>query len=73
MHYEILIDMWVNFVAVTGPSGSGKTTFLSIAGLLETFNGGTYELDGQDVSNLNEKNVANLETKRLASFFKALI
>ncbi|WP_293748846.1 ATP-binding cassette domain-containing protein, partial [uncultured Paraglaciecola sp.] len=34
------------FVAVTGPSGSGKTTFLNIAGLLETFNSGTYELDG---------------------------
>ena len=29
------------FVAVTGPSGSGKTTFLNIAGLLETFTGGT--------------------------------
>ena len=34
------------FVAVTGPSGSGKTTFLNIAGLLETFTGGTYVLDG---------------------------
>ena len=30
------------FVAVTGPSGSGKTTFLNIAGLLETFNTGSY-------------------------------
>ena len=37
------------FVAVTGPSGSGKTTFLNIAGLLETFTGGTYLLDGEDV------------------------
>src|SRR5580693_8990175 len=34
------------FVAVTGPSGSGKTTFLTIAGLLEEFTGGDYELDG---------------------------
>ena len=34
------------FVAVTGPSGSGKTTFLTIAGLLETFSGGEYHLDG---------------------------
>ena len=34
------------FVAVTGPSGSGKTTFLNIAGLLETFTGGEYHLDG---------------------------
>src|SRR5690606_21807659 len=37
------------FVAVTGPSGSGKTTFLNIAGLLETFTGGDYRLDGVDV------------------------
>ena len=42
------------FVAVTGPSGSGKTTFLNIAGLLETFTGGTYVLDGQDVSGLSD-------------------
>ena len=34
------------FVAVTGPSGSGKTTFMNVAGLLETFDTGTYKLDG---------------------------
>src|SRR3970282_2926355 len=43
-----------DLVAVTGPSGSGKTTFLNIAGLLETFSGGTYTLDGQDVSGLSD-------------------
>jgi putative ABC transport system ATP-binding protein len=42
------------FVAVTGPSGSGKTTFLTIAGLLETFTGGEYHLDGIEVSQLND-------------------
>lgn len=42
------------FVAITGPSGSGKTTFLNIAGLLETFEHGTYMLDGEDVSGLND-------------------
>ena len=35
------------FVAVMGPSGSGKTTFLNVAGLLDTFEGGTYLLDGR--------------------------
>jgi putative ABC transport system ATP-binding protein len=34
------------FIAVMGPSGSGKTTFLNVAGLLETFDSGSYELDG---------------------------
>ena len=42
------------FVAVTGPSGSGKTTFLNIAGLLETFTGGEYMLDGEDVRGLSD-------------------
>ena len=42
------------FVAVTGPSGSGKTTFLTIAGLLESPSSGLYELDGEDVSQLND-------------------
>ena len=43
------------FVAVTGPSGSGKTTFMNVAGLLETFDTGTYKLDGQDVSKLSDE------------------
>jgi ABC-type lipoprotein export system ATPase subunit len=41
------------FVAVMGPSGSGKTTFLNVTGLLETFDGGRYELDGTDVTALH--------------------
>ena len=57
------------FVAVTGPSGSGKTTFLNIAGMLETFNSGTYMLDGEDVSHLNDAVVCAM--KRLALSFKA--
>ena len=41
-----------DFVAVTGPSGSGKTTFLNVAGLLESFDEGSFLLDGEDVSDL---------------------
>src|SRR6476646_7092552 len=43
------------FIAVTGPSGSGKTTFLNVAGLLETFDSGTYKLDGARSRLRNEK------------------
>ena len=46
------------FVAVTGPSGSGKTTFLNVAGLLESFDSGSYELDGSDVTGLGERELA---------------
>lgn len=60
-----------DFVAVTGPSGSGKTTFLNIAGLLETFNGGSYELDGLDVSNLNDKKRSQLRNEKIGFIFQS--
>ncbi|GAA0852714.1 ABC transporter ATP-binding protein [Aliiglaciecola litoralis] len=59
------------FVAVTGPSGSGKTTFLNIAGLLETFEGGRYELDGQDVSHLNDKKRSQLRNEKIGFIFQS--
>ncbi|MGA9573585.1 MAG: ABC transporter ATP-binding protein [Lysobacterales bacterium] len=42
------------FVALTGSSGCGKTTFLNIAGLLESFDAGSYLFDGRDVSQLDD-------------------
>ncbi|MFT6898893.1 MAG: putative ABC transport system ATP-binding protein [Paraglaciecola sp.] len=60
-----------DFVAVTGPSGSGKTTFLNIAGLLESFDGGTFELDGQDVSNLNDKSRSRLRNEKIGFIFQS--
>ena len=60
-----------DFVAVTGPSGSGKTTFLNIAGLLETFEGGTYELDGINVSNLNDKQRSKLRNEKIGFIFQS--
>jgi len=60
-----------DFVAVTGPSGSGKTTFLNIAGLLETFEGGTYLLDGQDVSHLNDKARSQLRNEKIGFIFQS--
>ncbi|MFT4939658.1 MAG: putative ABC transport system ATP-binding protein [Paraglaciecola sp.] len=60
-----------DFVAVTGPSGSGKTTFLNIAGLLETFDGGVFELDGQDVSNLNDKQRSRMRNEKIGFIFQS--
>lgn len=59
------------FVAVTGPSGSGKTTFLNITGMLETFNSGTYSLDGQDVSQLNDKQRSRLRNEKIGFIFQS--
>ena len=59
------------FVAVTGPSGSGKTTFLNITGMLETFDGGTYMLDGQDVKDLNDKQRSRLRNEKIGFIFQS--
>lgn len=60
-----------DFVAVTGPSGSGKTTFLNVAGLLETFDSGTYKLDGQDVSGLNDNQRSRLRNEKIGFIFQS--
>jgi putative ABC transport system ATP-binding protein len=67
-------DLTVNegeFVAVTGPSGSGKTTFLTIAGLLEAFTGGTYMLDGVDVSRMNDNQRSKIRNEKIGFIFQA--
>jgi len=59
------------FVSVTGPSGSGKTTFLNIAGLLEELTGGTYELDGRDISSLNDKERSRVRNEKIGFIFQS--
>jgi len=59
------------FVADTGPSGSGKTTFLTIAGLLEAFNGGRYELDGVDVSGMGDDQRSRIRNQKIGFIFQA--
>ena len=60
-----------DFVSVTGPSGSGKTTFLNIAGLLESFSGGRYELDGRDVSQLSDKERSRVRNEKIGFVFQS--
>ena len=59
------------FVAVMGPSGSGKTTFLNVAGLLDTFEHGTYELDGQDVSRLSDDEMSRIRNRKIGFVFQS--
>jgi putative ABC transport system ATP-binding protein len=60
-----------DFVSVTGPSGSGKTTFLNIAGLLEDLTGGSYELDGRDISKLNDKERSRVRNQKIGFIFQS--
>ena len=59
------------FLAVTGPSGSGKTTFLNIAGLLESFTGGAFQLDGVDVKALDDRARSRLRNEKIGFVFQS--
>jgi putative ABC transport system ATP-binding protein len=59
------------FVAVTGPSGSGKTTFLNVAGLLEEFDSGSYQLEGTDVARLGDDARSRLRNERIGFIFQS--
>ena len=59
------------FVAIMGPSGSGKTTFLNVAGLLDTFEGGTYLLDGKDVSRLTDGEMSRIRNQNIGFIFQS--
>lgn len=59
------------FVAVTGPSGSGKTTFLNVAGLLETYDGGTYQLEGEDVTGLSDNARSAIRNQKIGFIFQS--
>jgi len=59
------------FVALTGSSGSGKTTFLNIAGLLETFDAGSYLLDGRDVSQLDDDQRSLCRNQKIGFIFQS--
>lgn len=58
------------FIAVTGPSGSGKSTFLNVAGLLDTYDKGSYHLDGIDVGGLSDNELSRLRNEKIGFIFQ---
>lgn len=67
------IDLTVpkgEFVAVTGASGSGKTTLLSLIAGLDNPTGGSIIIDGQDITRLNEDELALLRGSRFGFIFQ---
>jgi putative ABC transport system ATP-binding protein len=70
MGFSLTVDEG-EFVAVTGPSGSGKTTFLNIAGLLESFDSGSYTLDGESVAKLNDRELSRLRNEKIGFIFQS--
>ena len=62
------IDLTVGdgeMVAVIGQSGAGKTTLLNILGLVDTWDSGSYTLDGTDVKSLSDRRLAKMRNEKI--------
>jgi putative ABC transport system ATP-binding protein len=58
------------YVALMGPSGSGKTTFMNIIGCLDTPSEGTYVLNEQDVTQLDDDALAHIRNREIGFVFQ---
>lgn len=58
------------FAAIMGPSGCGKSTLLNIIGLLDRPSGGSYALEGREVSQLAESALTDIRKRRIGFIFQ---
>ena len=58
------------FIAIMGPSGSGKSTLMHVRGLLDAPEAGSYKLEGQEIANLSEDELAHLRCRTIGFIFQ---
>ena len=58
------------FIALMGPSGSGKSTLMNILGCLDTLSAGKYLLNGKDISQMTDNELADIRNKEIGFVFQ---
>ena len=58
------------YISIMGPSGSGKSTLMNVIGCLDTPTSGLYELNGTNVSDMNDNQLAKIRNKEIGFVFQ---